>query len=53
MLNTQGLVNTIVIVASHIEPVTPPLSGAALPSTWAERDAVPQRKDYIIDRKTH
>ena len=29
--------------------VTPLPSGAALPSTWAERDAVPQIKDYIID----
>ena len=29
--------------------VTPPPSGAASSSTWAERDAVPQVKDYIID----
>ena len=29
--------------------VTPPPSGAASPSTWAERDAFPQIKDYIID----
>ena len=29
--------------------VTPPPSGAVSPSTWAERDAVPQIKDYIID----
>ena len=28
-----------------------PLSGGASPSTWAERDAVPQRKDYIIEQQ--
>ena len=27
----------------------PPPSGAASPSTWAESDAIPQIKDYIID----
>ena len=30
--------------------VTPPPSSAASPSTWAEGDAVPQIKDYIIDK---
>ena len=31
--------------------VTPPPSGAASPNTWAERDAVPQRKNYIIEQQ--
>ena len=35
------------------EVVTPLPSGAASPSTWAEREReIPQRKDYIINNRT-
>ena len=37
------------ILIAHI--VTPPPRSAASPSIWAQRDAVPQRKDYIIEQQ--